>query len=150
MFVRLLICMLSLRSSRAGLAAAWTTNPRPKRSTGCGPSSLGGRCADGEMKHREVLYVWALVPLGLVRTSVGLRSQKLDLLCSEAELSHLWWMRQWAPRTVLCSLSNKPCHSCSQLPMHGSPKCFPCDSVEAPYFYWQQRYVFSSAFQSYL
>lgn len=117
---------LSLHSSHAGLAAAAPST---------GPSTaLGGRPADGEMRHREALHLWALVLLGIVRTSVGLWSQRLDLNCSKRQLRHWSWMRHWAPESSPSFCSNRPCHSCSHPPMCGSLKCFSCNSVEEPYF----------------
>ena len=51
---------------------------------------LGSGHADGKVRHKEVLDLWVLFLLGLVRTSAGLQPQRLDLLHNELELSHLF------------------------------------------------------------
>lgn len=50
--------------------------------------SPGGGHADREMRHREVLHLWVLVLLGVVRTRADLRPQGLDF-CNRTELNHL-------------------------------------------------------------
>lgn len=61
---------------------------RPMHSTG-NKHSVGSQHADGKMRHREGLYLCALALLGLVRTSAGLWSQRLDSFHREMELRHL-------------------------------------------------------------
>ena len=113
-FIRLFVQALSLCSVHEGPNTG--PNTGPSMSPSAAPVrlkyNLGCRHADGKVIHRKVLHLWALVLLGLVRTSsAGLWPQRQDLFHTEMELSHL--VMEETTRhlgTVLCFCSNNSYH----------------------------------------
>lgn len=111
----------------------------PPRVLAAAPSSLGGGRADAETRHGEVLPLWILGLLGLVRAGAGLRPQRMDF-CSQMELSRRVWDETWDTqgRSFVFTSINLATIAHVLLGV-GPPRCFPCDSMEDSHFHWQHR-----------
>lgn len=72
-----------------------------------------GRCADEEMRYREVLHLWVLSFLGLTGVGAGLWPKRLAFFHRGWSWATWSWMRPWVPGLVLGFCFNKPFYNCS-------------------------------------